>query len=1057
MGTIASSEARTGRHPAALPRCFLLTTLILALAALALAAPAAAAPLFRLDLHHNPTNLAPGASGDYAVEIANLGDTASSGALSLRLVLPNDLGRDSIVQVGSPTWSCPGSPGDKTTICTTSGPIPRHSVIRNLILSARVAPTASGERFASAKLEGGGAPSPATAVELTQITAEPAAFGLLPTSFLADSFAPDGVAPIREAGAHPDQVIVGLDLNSIATPPTSPTQIAAAGSIRHFQLELPPGFLGNPTVPGECTPAELTVGACPRSAQVGRIDLATGPFAPADLSKTYSQPVFNMQSPHGVLADLAFAISGNPVHIKFSLDPANGYAILASAADVNETESLLDLRMTLWGVPADHSHDSERCGAPNDTSSECATDLEAKPFLTVPSQCGTDQTITLRKVDSWQHPGFFAPEIPYPLPGQASECDKPRFEPSLSATPTVAQADSPTGLQVHINVPQNQNPNALAIPPLRDFQLTLPAGMRISPSAADGLDSCTAAEIGLGTNDPVSCPDASRIGEATITTPLLANPLQGFIYMAAPRANPSGSLFALYLVVADTEDRGVLLKLPGRLDLDPASGQISASFENLPQLPFDQLDLSFRSGSRAPLLSGPACGPQTITALVSSYARPADPVSLTDSYAINEGPTGAPCAPAANRPFAPKLSAGTINPSAAARTPFVFKLSRADSEQPLSRLAATLPPGLLASTTAIPTCPEDAIAPIPSGEGSAARQLLAPSCPAASRLGTATIVTGAGPDPLYLSGSVYLAGPYRSAPYSLIVIVPVLAGRFDLGTLSARIAVEVDPETAQLHLTSEPFPTILAGIPIDLRSIRLDLDRSGLIRNPSSCAETAIAGIATSEQGTAVPISNRFQVGDCAALALKPRLNLRLSGGLGRNAHPTVTIDLAPRPADANLRAAGLALPYGLFLDPARLRASCTRQRFAAHDCPPSARLGWAEVTSPLLPSPQPGRLFLLEGDGRLPDLATSLGGRVPLDLHGHLDARHTRIHASFDSLPDVPISHLHVVLKGGFRGLLVNSENLCRRRPPLLRARFVGHNAKRLGMRTRAKLRCDR
>ncbi len=1054
-----------GSNSAHLCRCISLaifTTVALATPAASASAP----PLFRIDLHHNPTNFAPGASGDYEVEIANLGDTASSGPLSLRLVLPNGLGRDSIAQSGPPTWSCPGSPGDKTMICTTSGPIPRHSVVRNLILSAAVAPAATGERFASAKLEGGAAANPATAVEPTPISAEPATFGPLPNSFLADSFAPDGLTPIRAAGAHPAQVIVGLDLNTFATPPASPTQITAVGSIRHFQLALPPGFLGNPTAPGECTPAELTVGACPRSAQVGRIELGTGPFASGELPKTYSEPVFNMQSPHGVLADLAFAISGNPVHIKFSLDSANGYAILASAADVNETESLLDLKMTLWGVPADHSHDSERCGGAGlggiDTSADCPTDVEPKPFLTVPSQCGTDQTITLSGVDSWQHPGLFAPAIPYPLPGLTTDCDKPRFEPTLSATPTVTQADSPTGLQItglqiKINVPQNENPNALATPPLRDFHLTLPAGMRISPAAADGLASCTPAGIALGTNDPVACPDASRVGAATITTPLLPEPLQGFIYLASPHDNPTNSLFALYLVVADTEDRGVLLKLPGRLDLDPVSGQISASFENLPQLPFDQLDLSFRSGTRAPLLSGPACGPQTIVASVSSWARPADPVSLADSHAINEGPTGAPCAPAANRPFAPQLSAGTINPSAAARTPFVFKLTRGDAEQPLGKVAATLPPGLLADTTAIPICPEEAIAAIPSGEGSAHRQLAEPSCPAASRLGSATIAAGAGPEPLYLSGAIYLAGPYRGAPFSLVVVVPALAGPFDLGTLTSRIAVDVDSSSAQLRLASDPLPTILAGIPIDLRAIRLELDRPGLIRNPTSCKETSLSGIATSEQGTTAPITDRFQVGSCSELALKPRLHLRLSGGLGRNAHPTATFDVDPRPGDANLRTASLSLPYGLFIDPARLRSACPLRLFTEHSCPPSARLGWAQVTSPLLPDPDRGRLFMVEGPGRLPDIAASLGGDVPLDLRGHLDARYTRIRASFDSLPDIPLSHLHLVLKGGFRGLLVNSDGLCSRRPPLVRASFVGHNSKRRRSRARATLRCQR
>jgi hypothetical protein len=1046
------AEMRSARAGRSVIRRLAASVGLAAILSLLAAGSALAAPVWSLDMHHTPTNFAPGGSGQYSFDVDNLGDSASSGPITLTIRLRGGLTRASLTTSGAPAWSCPGSAGQMTIVCTTSDPIPRHSLARNLILSANLAPEATGDRFASAKLEGGGAANLARAVELTHASPEPAPFGIVEGSFLADSYAADATTPVRESGAHPDQMIVGLDLTTLATS----TEIAAAGNIRHFQLALPPGFLGNPTAVGQCSPAQLTVGACPPSSQVGRIELATGPFALAAFPKTYSLPVFNMQSPHGVLADLAFAISGNPVHVKFSLDPADGYAILASAADVNETESLLDLKMTLWGVPADHSHDSERCGAPNDTSSECATELEAKPFLTVPTDCGADQTITLRGVDSWQQPGLFAPEIPYALPGRATECDRPRFEPSLSAVPTTNQADSPTGLDLHLTVPQNENPNAPATPPLRDLHLTLPPGVRVSPSAADGLASCTPAQIGLGSNDPVACPDASRIGEATLITPLLPEPLRGFLYLATPGINPSSSLFALYLVVEDTEDRGILLKLPGRLDLDPASGQITAAFENLPQLPFAELNLNFRSGSRAPLLSGPACGPQAIAARVSSWAQPNVPLELHDTYAVNEGPAGSPCASLAGRPFAPQLSAGTINPTAGVGTPFVFKLSRADAEQPLGQIAATLPPGLSAGVAGIPTCPDSAIASIPTAEGSGAGQLAAPSCPAASRLGGATIAAGAGPDPLYLSGEVYLAGPYRGAPYSLLVVVPALAGPFDLGTLTSRIAVAIDPNTAQLKLSSDPLPRILAGVPVDLRAIRLDLDRPGLIHNPTDCEETSLTGTATSPTGASAPISDRFQVGSCSELALEPNLNLGFSGGLARNAHPTVTAEIDPRAADANLRAATLTLPYGIFFDPTRLRASCTRPQFAAGQCPASARLGWLDVQSPLLPQPERGRLYLLESDQRLPDLAASLVGSVDLNLHGHLTTPHSRIRASFDSLPDIPLSHLHLVLKGGFRGILVNSEGLCRR-APLLGARFAGHNGRVRLMRSRATVACSR
>jgi len=1037
--------ARSSRPPKACSQTltFLRCTgavLALTFAFLGNAAPALAAPLFRLDLHHYPTNFTPGASGDYQVEIANIGDTATTGPLSLRLALPNGLGRDSIQQSGPPTWSCPGAPGDRVTVCTSSGQIPRHSVVRNLILSADVAPTASGERFASARLEGGGAAERATTNELTSLSAEPAPFGILPNSFLVDSFAADGVTPVREAGAHPDQMIVALDLNSTATPPVGTTQIAAAGSIRHFQLALPPGFLGNPTAPGECTPAELTVGACPRSAQVGRIEIATGPFAPAGLPKTYSQPVFNMQSPHGVLADLAFAIAGNPVHVKFSLDPANNYAILASAADVNETESLLDLRMTLWGVPADHSHDAERCGLP-DTSTECATDLEAKPFLTVPADCAADQAITLRGVDSWQQPGLFAPEIPFLLPGRASECDRPRFEPSLEVAATTSQADSPTGLDLHLTVPQNENPNAPATPPLRELRLTLPPGVRISPAAADGLASCAPTEIDLGTNAPVTCPDASRIGEATLTTPLLPEPLHGFLYLAAPRANPTNSLFAVYLVVQDTEDRGILLKLSGRLDLDPESGRITALFENLPQLPFEELELGFRSGSRAPLLSAPACGTQTITASASSWARPEAPVALEDTYDVEKGPGGAQCRAPSQRPFSPAFSAGTVNPIAAATTPFVLRLSRNDDEQPLGTLSATLPLGLGAQVAGIATCPETAIATIASGEGTARGQLTEPSCPAASRLGSATVAAGAGPEPLYLSGSVYLAGPYQGGPFSLVAIVPALAGPFDLGTLSDRIAVAVDPETAQLRLSSGELPRILSGVPLELREIRLRLDRPGLIRNPTSCEEQALNARATSSMGQTAALSERFQVGSCSELGFKPALAVRFSNP-ARNAHPRIEVALRQRVGDANLAAVALTLPTGELLDLRRVRALCPRE-LAPEQCPPASRLGWAVLASPLLPDPLEGPIYLRRPSARLPDIVAEVRGEgLKFVLHGHTAAPAGRLRVRLAALPDIALSEVRFSFVGGRHGIFANSTSLCRSTPPA-QAALAAHNGR--------------
>ena len=209
----------------------------------------------------------------------------------------------------------------------------------------------------------------------------------------------------------------------------------------------------------------------------------------------------------------------------------------------------------------------------------------------------------LSDYDSWQNSGVFGPAVFYDIPGQFTGCDIPRFEPEVNVEPTGKQADSPTGLNVHIHIPQNENPNGPSTPPVKNTVVTLPEGMSFSPSFANGLDSCPLAEMRLGTNDPVECSDASRIGEVSLFTPLLPKALEGSIYLAAQYDNPFGSLFAIYLVLHDNEERGVLVKLAGKIEADPITGQITTTFANTPQLPFEDLTLKFRSGSRAPLVN----------------------------------------------------------------------------------------------------------------------------------------------------------------------------------------------------------------------------------------------------------------------------------------------------------------------------------------------------------------------------------------------------------------------------------------------------------------------
>ena len=487
---------------------------------------------------------------EYWIDVSNVGPDATSGTITVRLALPSGITRRYVVTESgeSPpflTWSCPGSPGDSVIVCTTSDAFPRHSFNRQLKVAVAVARTVpeGAVRTASAKASGGGA-AEATATEPTPIGSTPAPFGIVAPSFLPDFFEADGLTKEREAGAHPDLLIVPFDFNSVDIPTHSLgiDQKHESDSIRNIEVDTPPGFVGDPTALGECPQAGLVIGACPLSSQVGRIEATTDP--PVSNSgdyRTFNRPVYNLTQPRGALSDLAMVIAGNPVHIRASLDPANGYAITTHVPDINETLPPLDQKLVLWGVPADPSHDSERCPPSGgiegiDSSRECSTDLEPRPFLTMPFECGVEKAWRLHHYDSWQDTGDFGPDLTYTMPGAFTDCDRVPFAPTISLAPTTDAADSPSGLNVRIELPQNEDceqivpaPPAgepqydcgIATSPLKDATVTLPEGLTVNPASANGLDACTPAQISLGTDEEVEMPRClqGRLGDSRHGSP----------------------------------------------------------------------------------------------------------------------------------------------------------------------------------------------------------------------------------------------------------------------------------------------------------------------------------------------------------------------------------------------------------------------------------------------------------------------------------------------------------------------------------------------------------
>jgi len=1053
-------------------------------------AQAATPPTWNIDLHHLETNFPPSGTAQYWVDLANVGGTSTSGPVTVTVKLPSGITRleartnfdyvYSDTEPGALDWKCPGSVGQTTITCTTTESILRHTQNRQLVIRVNVnlPPETEEERFATAKVEGGGAPVAST-VERTPIAPHTAGFGIIPESFVPDFFEADGLTPEREAGAHPELLTTPFDFNTVSFPsPMTAHQKLADESIHNLEVDLPPGFIGNPSAVGECTQAEFTFGKCPLSSQVGRIDLHIYPLLQSDEGQVYSSlttGVFNLFHPRGTISDLGFSVGGNPVHIKASLDPANNYAIKTLVPNINETRPAFDQKLTIWGVPADSSHDSERCarfttdkldGVGGDTLEECSTDALRRPFLALPSQCEDDNTFRLHHYDSWQDRGAFGPDLNYTMPGLITDCDKPRFVPDVEIVTTGKQANTPTGLDVHVKIAQNENPNALATPPVKRMTVTLPEGMSFSPSFADGLQSCTLAQMQLGNNERVQCPDASRIGEVRLSTPLLPKPFEGSMYLAAQNDNPFSSTFALLLVLEDTEERGALVKIPGRIDVDPVTGQIVTTFEDTPQFPFDDLTLKFRSGPRAPLVSPPTCGKQTIGVEVASYALPNEPVDASNTYEVTEGPNGTPCPPdSAKRPFKPTFSGGTLNPVAGTYSPFLFRMTRGDDEQELSQVSTILPPGLVAKIAGVSLCPDQAINSISTALGAGKGERDNPACPASSQIGTVSAGLGAGPGPNYFPGKAYLAGPYKGAQLSLAVIAPGLAGPYDLGNVVVRTALYVNPESAQVRAVSDPFPTTLHGVILRVRDVRLRIDRPETTINPTNCSRMAVEGeitgvggsILTTADDSLFKTSSPFQVGSCGDLSFKPKLALRLFGGTKRGAHPKFKATLRMPAGGANIAAASVALPRSEFLDQGHIKTICTRVQFAAEACPAGSIYGTVSAKTPLLDETLSGPIYLRSSNNPLPDIVAAFrGGKIDANVIGRVDSVKGGIRNTFDFVPDVPVSEATFTFFGGKKGLLVNSRDICAQTFRAT-ARFSGQNGAQHNFKPKMVARCGK
>jgi hypothetical protein len=872
-----------------------------------------------------------------------------------------------------------------------------------------------------------------------------------------------------QAGAHPDTTIA-IAINRDGNEPYALT--------KDIEVRLPAGVAGNPKAAPTCTPEQLGDGpeesACPFDSQVGTTRIRVIQPVPG----VYNMPVYNMTTPKGMVARLGFIAAIAPAFVNVRLDPED-HTVIASAQGAPSGSGLTEATTTLWGVPASPVHDGERItpeeaifgGAPPGGRE---VDVPEKPFTLNPTECTQQREVTVTAT-SYQEPE--KPRVksaPFP---QITGCSLLGFNPTVELAPTTSQASSGTGLTYELTLPDEglRLPDVRYDSEMKRGEVILPEGMTVNPSQAEGLGVCSEADLSRETyNSPpnAGCPETAKIGSVTARSPVIDDVAEGALYIAKPYENPFDALLALYMVLK-IPDRGVSVKLAGKVEPDPRTGQLITTFDDIPQLPVSSFELHFREGARAPLITPRTCGSYQSVSNLTPWAKPTAPLVRLFPFSIESGPDRSAC-PGQTPPFDPGFQAGTYNNAAGSYSPFEMRLTRKDGDQDLTKFSATLPPGLVAKLAGTSMCSEAAIAQARSrtGQGEGRLELSSPSCPASSEIGNVLAGAGVGSVLTYAKGKVYLSGPYKGAPLSVVGVVPAVAGPFDVGTVVTRQALRLNPRTGVVTVdgeSSDPIPHILAGIPLTVRDIRVFVDKPSFTLNPTSCdpfaTKATIWGggndVFGSQDDSPLGLSARYQAADCASLGFKPKLSLQLKGGTKRGGHPALRGTFKPRKGDANLKGLVLRLPRSAFLDQAHIRTICTRVQFAANGgngggCPAGSVYGKATAYTPLLDEPLEGPVYLRSSNHNLPDFVATLHGIVDVEAVARIDSKGGGIRATFTQVPDAPLTKVVVEMQGQKKGLIVNSRNLCGATSKA-NADFDAHNGKALSTRPVVKASCGK
>jgi uncharacterized repeat protein (TIGR01451 family) len=1030
-------------------------------AALVGASPASAATWWNLGSSSTPTNLAPGGKGQLTATATNLGpeDAKASEGKQIKLtevvpagltVVPGSVRGFGVTpfstQTRNPQFGLKCTQEGNVVSCLEPTGVPPYAGIE-VVATVTVAPEASGVLNDEVKIEGGEGPPTAAQPFSIPISAAATPFGVERYKLTPENT--DGSIDSR-AGSHPYQLTTTFDLNQSIefNSHSKREEPAVPAQVRDLHFVLPPGLLGNITVLPRCSSldfATITLGGtnlCPQNTALGVARVTVSEPNNFDGLITETIPVFNLTPSPGEPARFGFELDKVPITLNTAVRTGKDYAVEVTVSSASQAVGVLQTQLSFWGVPGEASHDAARgwecvndgryfgavkksCPVPTVKEKEEET-ASAPPFLTMPTVCGEAKTTVTG--DAWPLGGqVFTLAGEYSLPGGFTDCDLLGFTPSFSVEPEEHSASTPTGLAVKVHLPQESTlaKTGLAEETLKETVVTLPEGVQASPGAANGLIDCSASSFGFEglvesdqldnehfTPEADGCLKEAKIGTMSIKTPLLEHELQGSVYLAHQGYTLLEQRLVLYLTAFDPVS-GVRVKLAGDVHVDPNTGRLTSTFKNSPPVPFEDLSLNFFNGPRASQSTPPLCGTYATAALFVPWSGAA-PTAGSSPFSITSGAGGGPCETGFPQPFGPSFNAGSVSNLAGGFTNFSLTIGHPDSDQPLSGLTMKLPPGAAAMLSSVERCKEP-----PAGQEW--------SCGADSLIGHSTASSGFGATPFTLGGNVYLTEGYGGAPFGLLVSTDAThAGPFNLGFVNVRSRIFVDRSTAAVTIVSDPFPTFVRGVPVQLKQINVTVDRPNFEFNPTNCSPMPITGTLTGAQGGSVPVSSPFQVTNCPALPFKPTLTASTQGNASKANGASLTVKVTSMPGQANIAKTKLVLPITLPSRLTTIQKACLAATFEANPaaCNEGSNIGSATVHTPVLTKPLTGPAYLVShGNAAFPDVEFVLQGEgITLILDGQTDIKKGITTSTFNAVPDAPVTTFETTLPEGPHSALTSN-----------------------------------